>query len=104
VFVREQTTLARLLEHGLEEGFGNVPIQQSLAVLGEHRNIPNGIVHVQAQQTNGTAGYSRAVPSTAVRCAPSTALAVEARATTSPAQSTAAGFRVQLVESWLQFS
>jgi hypothetical protein len=37
-------------EHGLEESFGNVPIEQPLAVLGEHGHIPNGVVHVQAHE------------------------------------------------------
>jgi hypothetical protein len=46
VLVREQTQFACLPEHGLEEGFGNVPIQQTLAVLGEHGHIPNGVIHV----------------------------------------------------------
>jgi len=63
----------------LEEGFGNVPIEQALAALGEH--IPDGVIQVQAFKptTNGTTGYSRAVPSTAIRCAPRTALAARAR-------------------------
>jgi hypothetical protein len=50
VLVREQTPLTCLLEHGLEEGFGNVPTEQPLAVLGEHGHIPNGVVHVQAHE------------------------------------------------------
>jgi hypothetical protein len=44
VLVREQAPLACLLEHGLEESLGNVPIEQALAVLGEHGHIPNGVV------------------------------------------------------------
>jgi len=50
VLIREQVPLAGLLEYGLEEGFGNVPIEQSLAVLGEHGHIPDGVIHVQAYE------------------------------------------------------
>jgi hypothetical protein len=50
VFVREQTSLACLLEHGLEEGFGNVPIEQPLAVLGEYGHVPDRVIHVQAHE------------------------------------------------------
>ena len=50
VFVREQTPLPRLLQYGLEEGLGNVPIEQARAVFGEHGHIPDGIVHVQAHE------------------------------------------------------
>jgi hypothetical protein len=35
VFVREQTPLPGLLQHGWEEGFGNIPIEPPLAVLAE---------------------------------------------------------------------
>jgi len=50
VFVREQTALACLLQHGLKEGFGNVPIEQALAVFGEHGHIPDGVIHVQPHE------------------------------------------------------
>ena len=50
VLVRKQTPLACLLQHGLEEGFGNVPIEQALAVFGEHGHIPNGVIHVQTHE------------------------------------------------------
>jgi hypothetical protein len=49
VFVREQIPLA-CLEYGLEEGFGNVSIEQALAVLGENGHIPDGVVHVRAHE------------------------------------------------------
>ena len=50
MFVREQTPLAGLLEHGLEEGFGNVAIEQPLAVLREYGHVPDGVIHVQAHE------------------------------------------------------
>ena len=50
MLVREQIPLPRLLEHLLEEGFGNVSIEQTLAVLGEHGHIPNDVIHVQANE------------------------------------------------------
>jgi hypothetical protein len=34
----------------LEEGFGNISIQQALAVLGENGHIPDNVVHVQAHE------------------------------------------------------
>src|SRR5256885_6701710 len=48
------TTLFRsltcLLEHSLKEGFGNVPIQQPFAVLGEYGHVPDRVIHVQAHE------------------------------------------------------
>jgi hypothetical protein len=32
----------------LEESFGNVPIEQALAVLGEYGRVSDGVIHVQA--------------------------------------------------------
>jgi hypothetical protein len=34
----------------LEEGFGNVPIEQALTVFREHGHIPDGVIHVQAHE------------------------------------------------------
>src|SRR5215831_14897651 len=72
VLVREQTLLACLLQYGLEEGFGNIPIEQALAVLGENGHIPDGVVHVQAHEPTEQQVIVKLFH-TAVRCAPSTA-------------------------------
>jgi len=50
VAVREQIPLTCLLEHSLEEGARNVPIEQAFAVLGEHGCVPDRIIHVQAHE------------------------------------------------------
>jgi hypothetical protein len=48
--VRTFEIVLDLLEHSWEEGFGNIPIQEALAVLGEHGHIPNSVVQVQAHE------------------------------------------------------
>ncbi len=50
VLVREQISLSCLPEHGLEEGLGDVPIEQTLAVLGEHGHVANRVIHVQTHK------------------------------------------------------
>jgi hypothetical protein len=42
--------LPRRLEHSSKEGFGSIPIEQALAVLGEHGHVPEEIIHVQAHE------------------------------------------------------
>src|SRR5438067_576029 len=50
VLIREQIALACLFEHGGEESVGNVAFHQALAVLREHRGIPNRVLHVQTDK------------------------------------------------------
>ena len=50
VLIGEQIPLACLLEHSREKSLGNVTFQQTLAILHEHRHIPNRVVHVQANE------------------------------------------------------
>src|ERR1039457_516631 len=47
VLVTEQTVLAQLPHHAFEKRAGNVPCQQPVPVLAEHRRHPHLIVHVQ---------------------------------------------------------
>jgi hypothetical protein len=46
VLVGEQIPLSCLLEHSLEEGLSNIPIEQPVAVLGEHGHVPDGVIHI----------------------------------------------------------
>jgi hypothetical protein len=46
--VRSERMLMEQLDYNLS--FGDVPIEQPLAVLGEHGHIPNCVVHVQAHE------------------------------------------------------
>jgi hypothetical protein len=50
VLVREQLPLPGLREHGLEEGFGHLTVEQALPILREHADVPDAIVHVQADE------------------------------------------------------
>jgi hypothetical protein len=50
VLIRQQTPLPCLPGHSLEEGFANIPIEQALAVLGEHGHIPDRVIHIQAHK------------------------------------------------------
>jgi len=34
----------------LEEGFGNVAIEQAFAVLGKHGHVPDAVIHVQTHE------------------------------------------------------
>src|SRR5450759_381303 len=50
MLVAEQTSRARLAKHGLEEALGDLPPQEPLAVLGEHRHVPNRVLDAQAHE------------------------------------------------------
>ena len=39
-----------LSQHPLEEGPGDVPAQQALPVLGEHRRVPDPVIHAEAHE------------------------------------------------------
>jgi hypothetical protein len=104
VLVREQIPIACLLEHGLEEGFGNVPIEQALTALGEHGHIPDGVIHVQAhepaeQQVIVELFHQQSFAAHRVqRLQQQRPQQLLRRYRRSPS------FGVQLVEPWLQFS
>jgi hypothetical protein len=104
VLVREQIPLPRLLQHGLEKGFGNVAIEQPLAVFREHGHIPNGVIHVQAHEPT-----EQQVIVELFHQQPFAAHRVQYLQQERPQQllrrdRRSPGFGVQLVELWLQFS
>src|ERR1017187_8193415 len=104
VFIREQTPLPGLLEYRLEEGFSNIPIEQPLAVLGEHGHIPDGVVHVQAhepaeQQVIVELFHQQPFAAHRVQRLQQQRSQQFLRRDRWPP-----GFRVQLTEPWLQFS
>src|SRR5712692_5004806 len=50
VLVRQQVSRPGLRQHALEERLGDVALEQPLTVLGEHRGIPDRVVHVQSDE------------------------------------------------------
>jgi hypothetical protein len=103
VLVREQTPLVCLLEHGLKEGFGNVPIEQALAVFREHGHIPDGVIHVQAHEPRERQVLVELFHQWPFAAHRVQRLHQERSQQLSPARSTLARFWRTLVEPWLQF-
>ena len=50
VILRQQALCARLFQHRLEERLRDVAFQQPLAVLGKHRHVPDGVIHVEPHE------------------------------------------------------
>ena len=80
-----------------QEGAGDIRLQQPVAVVREHRRMPDGGVHLQPDvlrqaqdEATGTADYSRSAPSASARTARRRRPAAASPAATSPAGSTAA--------------
>ena len=73
VFIRRQSRIAGLLQHGLKQILGNLTLQQPVPILREHGHIPDAVIHLKThgptnQRNSETASCTQAAPSTSVHC------------------------------------
>ena len=47
VFIRQQSRIAGLLQHGLKQILGNLTLQQPVPILREHGHIPDAVIHLK---------------------------------------------------------